>query len=209
MSSIPGGMSEPSTAHLEALLARVRAGDALAREEVLRGVYWRAQRLTRFILNGRFDRNLGWETDELLNESYLKFVPKYRDGLKRESDNLREFMGYLSTIIHSTAMDQIRKLLGDKYKTQFSTEELPPDTPEDIRKRFSFQMLKDDLPSEEYEVVELKFEWLCTEAEMAQMLGISRHELRTTYLRAIARLKKDFDDLGRKGPKSNDVEEEF
>jgi RNA polymerase sigma factor (sigma-70 family) len=128
----------------------------------------------------------------------LKFITTYRNGLQQDFENLPQLLGYLYKIIKTTALDQVRKLMGKQFKAQFPKGELPPDIPEDVRKRLSFQVLVDELPRDGQQVVELKFEWLCTEAEIGQLLGISRHMVRETYSRAMIRLKKDFDDPGKK-----------
>ena len=45
---------EPGTTHFALLLDRIRAGDASAKDDLIRDAYWRLHRRAHFILRGRF-----------------------------------------------------------------------------------------------------------------------------------------------------------
>jgi RNA polymerase sigma factor (TIGR02999 family) len=94
---------------LTALIARVQAGDAGARETLFAAAYADLRRLARARLRDSGQREL-LDTSALVHESYLRFLSA---GALQACDR-RAFFGYASQVMRSVIVDTVRERLAER-----------------------------------------------------------------------------------------------
>jgi len=193
-------MSETTTTLvLQNLLARVAAGDAQSKEELINRAYERLILVARKLL-GSFSRvRVEEETAGVLNEAYPK-LHRALDDVKPAT--VREFMGLAALQIRRTLLDSIRRLEGrgqtarpDKVSLD-AGDSAPggaviPATGNDISKiGLAIDLLEalEALPEEEREVVELLFFYGYTQPEAAEIVGVHEDTIKRRWSKARIRL---------------------
>jgi DNA-directed RNA polymerase specialized sigma24 family protein len=113
----------PQTTQMILWLERMQAGDLDAREEILRHVRGRLERLTRKMLND-YPRVKRYEqTDDVLQNAILRLLAALRDVQPRST---REFFGLASLQIRRVLLDLAKHYYGP-HGPGTNQESLPPD----------------------------------------------------------------------------------
>jgi RNA polymerase sigma factor (sigma-70 family) len=187
------------TAQLEGCLARFRCGDPAARDELLRQVYDRLQRLTRKMLRN-FPGVKRWtETDDVLQNVLLRLVRALQDV---QPGSMREFFGLSTELIRRELLDMARHYdgpqgMGAHHWTNAGDEvsgrpayEKADESHEPsalaIWREFHHQV--QGLPEEEREVVGLLFYQELTQAQAAEILHVTVRTVQRRWHAALVKL---------------------
>jgi RNA polymerase sigma factor (sigma-70 family) len=194
-------MSSPSlhTAQLHNWIARIRAGDLSAREELLRGVCGRLERLARKMLQ-RFPAVRRWvEPEDVLQNALLRLL-RALESVQPES--VRHFFGLAAEQMRRELLDLVRHFYGPqghgahydsavrRDDSQSSGQE-PTDhgeEPGELERWTRFHEEVERLPAEEREVVSLIFYHGWEQAEVAELLQISDRTVRRRWESALVTL---------------------
>jgi RNA polymerase sigma-70 factor (ECF subfamily) len=194
-------MSEPelSTSRLDALVRRIRDGDAAARDELLRPVIGRLERLARRML-ARFPDLRRWEeTGDVL----AGVVPRLLRALEEvRPASTRDFFNLAAVQVRRELLDLARHHRGPAGPAVALGGALPPDHPspdEDLDRWQAFHEAVAALPAAEREVVDYRFYHGWTHDRIADVLGIDERTVRRRWQAACVRLK---DRLGDDMPES-------
>lgn len=192
-------MSEPSlpTAVLHGLLARLRAGEAQAADELLRHVSGRLQRLTRHMLKGHPAVRRWAETEDVLQGALMRLL---RAVQTVQPASLRDFFALATQQIRRELIDLARHFygphgLGANHATHGPAQALPGgdpadlvDDPVDLAEWREFHEKIDTLPDEQREVVGLLYYQGLTQAEAAQLLGVTVRTVQRRWNAALVQL---------------------
>jgi RNA polymerase sigma-70 factor (ECF subfamily) len=177
----------------------MRAGDRPAREELLRRTWRRLERLARTIL-GRFPNVRRWaETDDVLQGALLRLL---RTLDKVEPASTRDLLGLAAEHIRRELLDVARHYYGPQgvgaheagtalhaRKNPAVHEAAVPGEPaEELERWCRFHQGVEQLPAAEREVVGLVFYHGWTQAEVAQLFGVSARTVRRWWQAALLRL---------------------
>ena len=94
---------------LTALIGRMQAGDAAARDALFAAAYDDLHRLARARLRDG-GRNTVLDTTSLVHESYLRFV----HAGKLRAEDRRAFFGYASQVMRSVIINSVRERIAQK-----------------------------------------------------------------------------------------------
>jgi RNA polymerase sigma-70 factor (ECF subfamily) len=173
-----------NTLQLNAWVERIRAGDLSARDELLRAVGNRLERLARKML-GRFPNVHRWaDTGDVLQNALLRLL---RALEQVQPHSVRDFFGLAAEQMRRELLDLARHFHGPhglaahhESGVLASTDRTPPlDPPErtedagDLEQWSAFHQGVATLPAEEREIVGLIFYHGWTQADVAQLLGMS------------------------------------
>jgi RNA polymerase sigma-70 factor (ECF subfamily) len=190
------------TKQLQDCLERLRAGDAAARDELLRHVYDRLRRLVRKMLKS-YPRVKRWaDTDDVLQNSLLRLM---RALEKVPITSMRDFLALTSEQIRRELIDLARHYygprgLGVKHATHGSPGEPAHDPPDPVGEPTSlaawceFHQQVKQLPAEEQEVVGLLFYQELTQAEAAAILQVTVRTIQRRWQLALLRLHRILKD---------------
>ena len=194
-------MTEPSlhTTQLHRWLDRVRAGDTAARDELLRGVGDRLERLARKMLR-RFPAVRRWtETGDVLQNATLRLLRALKTV---QPPSVRAFFGLAAEQMRRELLDLARHYYG-KHGIGANHESVSPrseagssvidppapsDDPAELEDWCAFHEEVERLPVEEREVVGLVFYHGWTQAQVAELLQISERTVRRHWKSALAKL---------------------
>ncbi len=199
-------MSEPSfhTAQLHSYLDRMRAGDEAAREELFRRVTGRLERLARKMLQ-RFPAVARWEqTGDVLNNALVRLLRALQEV---RPDSVRGFFGLAATQIRRELLDLARHYrgpqgLGANQASNHAPGRAPQrpdpaddspgpaDAAADLDRWVAFHQAVDGLPDEERDAFGLLFYQGWTQAEAAEVLGVSERTVRRHWQAACVRLSE-------------------
>jgi RNA polymerase sigma-70 factor (ECF subfamily) len=186
-------------AHLEHCLARLRAGDEAARDELLGQALERLQRLARKMLRG-FPRVRRWEeTDDVLQNAVVRLLRALREAPPAST---REFFALTTTQIRRELLDLARHYYGPrgpgaKHASNVGIEladgpafERPDQSlePSALAEWCEFHEHVNELPVEEKEVVGLLFYQELPQAEAAEVLGVSVRTVQRRWHSALLKL---------------------
>jgi RNA polymerase sigma-70 factor (ECF subfamily) len=207
-------MSDPpvNTVQLHNWLDRMRAGDGAAREDLLRHVCGRLERLARKMLR-RFPRVHLWvQTDDVLQNALMRLL---RALEKVRPDSTREFFGLAATQMRRELLDLARHFFGphgpgtheagQRPDSTVSGLGEPPDRSEDLEdlERWClFHQQVEQLPAEEREVVGLIFYHGWTQAQVAELFQINVRTVRRRWESALQKLYKTFREVERETPET-------
>jgi RNA polymerase sigma-70 factor (ECF subfamily) len=190
----------PHTAQLHRWLDRMQAGDLSAREELLRSLGDRLERLARKML-GRFPDVRRWvETDDVLQNSLLRLLRALRDV---RPPCMRDFFGLAAEQMRRELLDLARHYYGphgqgaNHASNGPGTEPADPDEgPEELERWYAFHQEVGRLPNEEREVVGLIFYHGWTQAEVAELFQVSERTIRRRWEAALVKLHRTLKEDG-------------
>lgn len=194
------------TVLLHRWLERMRAGDTVARDELLRALCDRLERLARSMLR-RYPRVRRWEeTGDVLQNATLRLLRALQDI---QPTSMRAFFGL--------AAEQMRRELLDLAKRHYGPHGLgtrcaasltpadgapsasadvadPTDDPEDLEQWCLFHERVAQLPTEEREVVGLIFYHGWSQAQVAELFGVDERTVRRRWKAGLTVLQGMFGD---------------
>jgi RNA polymerase sigma factor (sigma-70 family) len=202
-------MREPSvhTAQLHHWLDRMRAGDLAARDELLRSVCSRLERLARKMLHG-FPGVRRWtQTDDVLQNALLRLL---RALQKVRPDSVRAFFNLAAEQIRRELLDLARHFQGclgiganhashgpdDGSQGPLAQSPDPADDPDELDRWCAFHQRVEELPDDEREVVGLVFYHGWTQAEVAGLLQVSVRTVRRRWETALVKLHRVLKEEG-------------
>lgn len=195
-------MSESAhAAELTTLLARLNAGDRAARDEMLRHLATRLERLTRKMLRD-FPGVRRWaQTDDVLQGALLRLTRSLEEV---RPTTLRAFLGLSSTLIRRELLDLARKHYGPEgVGANHASVPAPGDNtaglldppartedPLNLAAWQEFHATVQELPPEQREVVELVFYQGLSQPEAATLLEISLKTVQRRWHKALETLQE-------------------
>jgi RNA polymerase sigma factor (sigma-70 family) len=205
-------MPSPSlhTAQLHNWLTRMRAGDLSAREELLRGVCGRLERLAHKMLR-RFPAVRRWvEPEDVLQNALLRLL-RALQAVRPES--VREFFGLAAEQMRRELLDLVRHFYGPRGHAahhdsgmhphgMLDLDRGPPDRreePNDLERWTRFHEEVERLPVAEREVVSLIFYHGWEQAEVAELLQMSARTVRRRWESALLTLHARVTGCGEQG----------
>ncbi|MBY0459440.1 MAG: sigma-70 family RNA polymerase sigma factor [Gemmataceae bacterium] len=179
-----------STDHLQGCLARLRAGDREAPNELLRATYDRleklARRMTRSFPNVRPDADTG----DVLHNSTLRLL---RSLQTMRPQTTRDFFNLAAVHIRRELLDIARRCQRRVHHpwAGSATGDGEPAAPAaaDFDLWVRFHEAVDQLPPQEREVMGLVFYHGWTQARIAALLGVDERTVRRWWARACKRLR--------------------
>jgi RNA polymerase sigma factor (TIGR02999 family) len=171
---------------ISALIARVNAGDAGARDALFTAAYGELRKLARSRLRDG-GRNTVMDTTALVHESYLRFI----QGGQLRSDDRRAFFAYASRVMRSVIIDAVRERQaerrgGDLARLTLNTQivdNLPAGEDELLRVNEALDALAQAEPRLA-QVVEMRYFGGYTEVEIAETLGLTERTVRRDWDKA-------------------------
>jgi RNA polymerase sigma-70 factor (ECF subfamily) len=191
-------MSEPEldTSRLDALVRRIRDGDAAARDELLRPIIGRLERLARRML-ARFPDLRRWEqTGDVLHGA----VPRLLRALEEvRPASTRDFFNLAAVQIKRELLDLARHYRGPGGPAAVLGGALPLDHPspehdEGLDRWEAFHEAVAGLPAAEREVFDYRFYHGWTHDRIAEVLGLDERTVRRRWQAACVRLKDRLGD---------------
>jgi RNA polymerase sigma-70 factor (ECF subfamily) len=195
----------PETVQLHDWLDRLQAGDLSAREELLRSVGNRLERLARKML-GRFPNVHRWvETDDVLQSALLRLLRALREVRPK---SMLEFFGLAAAQMRRELLDLARHYYGPHghgahhASCDFQEDPTRPkaepadrsDDPDDLERWCAFHREVEHLPVEEREVVGLIFYHGWKPARVAELFGVSERTIRRRWEAALVKLHRLLQD---------------
>jgi RNA polymerase sigma-70 factor (ECF subfamily) len=194
-------MPEPSanTVQLQRWLARLRAGDASARDELLRAVGARLERLAHKMLR-RFGNVRRWaDTDDVLQNSLLRLL---RTLEKVDPPSMRDFYNLAAGLMRSELLDLARHFARAKRREAAAPGQPAPDASgpapdpaapaedsDELERWTQFHEACAALPVEEREVVGLIYYHGWEQADVAELFGVSVRTVRRRWQEALVKLQ--------------------
>jgi RNA polymerase sigma-70 factor (ECF subfamily) len=190
----------PDTTQLHGWLDRVQAGDLAARDELLRSVGNRLERLARKML-GRFPDVHRWvETDDVLQNALLRLLKALEDV---RPASMRAFFGLAAEQMRRELLDLARYYYGPHghgahHATHGPGPEptAPAEDPEGLERWCTFHQEVGWLPAEEREVVGQIFCHGWKQADVARLFGVSERTVRRRWESAMLKLHRLLKDEG-------------
>ncbi len=194
------------TTQLRRWVERMRGGDLSAREELLRAVHGRLERLARKMLRRFPDVGRWEESGDLLQNSVLRLLHALEEV---EPTSVRNFFGLAAEQMRRELLDlarryRTRRILGPSRAADPDgsdsgvTAPDPPaeaDDPDELEKWCAFHEAVERLPVEQREVVGLIYYHGWTQAEVAEHLGMSKRSVQRHWASAMLTLHERLKDL--------------
>jgi RNA polymerase sigma-70 factor (ECF subfamily) len=193
-------MTQPpfDTSHLQAWLERMRAGDASARDELLRSIVGRLEGLARKMLRRFPAVQRSHEADDVLQNSLLRLLRALETV---DPTSTRAFFGLAAAQIRRELLDLSRRCARSPRGSPGNPETLSPpgDTgleapalaeDSDLDRWAAFHEAVEKLPAAEREVVGLVFYQGWTQAQVAELFGVTERTVRRGWHAACVRLKE-------------------
>jgi RNA polymerase sigma-70 factor (ECF subfamily) len=187
------------TLALRGWLSRIEAGDPAARDELLRGVAGRLERLARKMLR-QFPQVRRWaQTDDVLQGAALRLLRAL--GEVRPA-NTREFFGLAALQLRRELLDLAKHFYGPHGAGANHASQAPGDGPpgqarepadrrgdaEELERWCAFHREVERLPAEEREVVGLVFYHGWTRAQVAELFQVAERTVRRRWEDAMVKL---------------------
>jgi RNA polymerase sigma-70 factor (ECF subfamily) len=191
------------TTQLRRWVERIRRGDLTAREEMLRAVHGRLERLARKMLR-RFPAVARWEeSGDLLQNAVLRLLRALQDV---EPTSVRDFFGLAAEQMRRELLDlarhyRSRRVAGPSRAARADRGGAAPDAPaaadelDELEKWCAFHEAVERLPVAQREVVGLIFYHGWTQAEVAEHLSMSRRTVQRHWAAAMLQLHAQLKDL--------------
>lgn len=194
--------SELQTTELHLLVHRIRQGDRQAKEDFVRRVGERIERLSRNMLR-RYPNVRRWEeTGDVFQQVLVNVLRSIETGINDPRSG-REFYGYVSTCIRNTLLDLARHYRGVRAPevgrdgNENSTTGLDPianaaadDAAVELSRWCAFHEAVEQLPPLEREVVGLKFYHGWTNQQIGDLFGVTERMIRKHWQSACLRLNE-------------------
>ncbi len=195
----------PQTVQLQGWLARLRAGDPAAPEELLRHVSARLQRLTRQMLKGHPAVRRWTQTDDVLQGALLRLL---RAVQAVQPETARDFFALAAQQIRRELLDLARHYYGPHgvgaNHASRGPDDANPQAPDDrpdntgepsgLAEWCEFHQQIDSLPEDQREVVGLLFYQGLTQAEAAEVLGVTVRTVQRRWHAALVSLHEVLKD---------------
>jgi RNA polymerase sigma-70 factor (ECF subfamily) len=184
------------TTQLRRWVERIRDGDLSARDEMLRAVHARLERLARKMLR-RFPAVGRWEeSGDLLQNAVLRLLRALEDV---EPTSVRDFFGLAAEQMRRELLDlarhyQARRATGPS-SAGLPEPAAPAEDPDDLDKWCAFHEAVARLPGEQHEVVGLIYYHGWTQAEVAEQMGLSKRTVQRHWAAAMLTLHELLEDL--------------
>lgn len=189
-------MSEPTvnTIQLQDWVARIRAGDLAARDELLRAVCHRLERLARAMLH-RYPSVRRWEeTADVFQNSALRLMRALQDVTPTST---RDFFGLAAQQMRRVLLDLAKHYNGPRgdganlapVAAGAAPEPAAPNGGTDLDTWQAFHEGVEELPPEEREVVGLVFYHGWQQQQIAELFGIDERTVRRRWNAAQAKLR--------------------
>jgi RNA polymerase sigma-70 factor (ECF subfamily) len=194
------------TTQLRRWVTRMRDGDLSAREEMLRAVQGRLERLARKMLR-RFPAVSRWEEcGDLLQNAAMRLL---RALQQVEPTSVRNYFGLAAEQMRRELLDlarhyHARRVHGPSHAADLKASDSgvsAPDPsaavedPDELEKWCAFHEAVERLPIEQREVVGLIYYHGWTQAEVAEHLGISKRSVQRHWAAAMLTLHELLKDL--------------
>jgi RNA polymerase sigma-70 factor (ECF subfamily) len=188
------------TTQLNNWVDRMRAGDTGARDELLRSVGNRLQRLARKMLR-RFPIVQRWtETDDVLQNALLRLLRSLEDV---RPGSVRDFFGLAAEQLRRELLDLARRfggpqgfaahhesrMLADASRASAASSPDQAEGLDELEKWTAFHEAVARLPVEEREVVGLIFYHGWTQPTVAELLHVSERTVRRRWEAALLALR--------------------
>jgi RNA polymerase sigma factor (TIGR02999 family) len=184
------------TTQLNDWLARWRAGERQAGEELMRAAYPRLEVLARKMLAGFPNVRPVNDTQDVLQNAALRLV-RSLEQVDRPPATTREFYALAAVEIRRVLLDLARDLAAMKRTGRCQQVALPDsgppdqrDLPEDLERWAAFHEAVEQLPAEEREAVGLIFYHGWTQKQVAELFGVSERTIARRWLGACVRLER-------------------
>jgi len=166
---------------VDALISRVNAGEAGARDALFSAAYPALRELASARLRDSGGHAGGLHTTQLVHESYLRLARSAR--LRPESR--REFFAYAARVMREFIVDTLRSPRGGDALTLDTRVELdlPSDADEVLRVHEALGALQAAEPRLA-QVVEMRYFGGYTEAEIGEALGLTERTVRRDWEKA-------------------------
>jgi RNA polymerase sigma factor (sigma-70 family) len=189
------------TTHLHHWLERIRAGDLAARDELLRSLCGQLEHLARKMLR-RYPSVRRWaQTDDVLQNALLRLL---RALEQIQPESMREFFGLATEQIRRELLDLARRFNGPQGHGANLVGHFPGDgelslgneprdqgdDPLDLERWCRFHQEVEKLSAEEREVVGLIFYHGRTQAEVAQLVGVTVRTIQRRWQAALLNLHR-------------------
>jgi RNA polymerase sigma-70 factor (ECF subfamily) len=191
-------MSDSSfhTVRLTNLLARLRAGDLAARDEIIRACQARLESLARGMLRKQPAVKRWADTGDVVQNASLRLLRALESTPVTDT---RGFMNLAAAIIRRELIDLARHYHGPEgvganhashAPRDGSPSPDPParDDPEDLDRWAAFHQAFEQLPVEEREVLGLTFYHNWSQQQIAELFGVDDRTVRRRLRRAVAAL---------------------
>jgi RNA polymerase sigma-70 factor (ECF subfamily) len=198
-------MASVDTVMLNGWVDRMRAGDMKARDELLRAVCDRLERLARKMLR-RFPSVQRWaQTDDVLQNALLRLLRALQEV---RPNSVRDFFGLAAEQIRRELLDLARQFngrdgVGANHASDGDRQDWPPavepraatDDVHDLERWTAFHQGVADLPDQEREVVALVFYHGWSQTQVAELLGLSVRTVQRRWRSALRALHCYLHDL--------------
>ncbi len=189
----------PQTIQLLGWLQRLRAGDPTVADDLLRHVSGRLQRLTRQMLKGHPAVRRWVQTDDVLQGALLRLLRAVHDV---HPSSMREFFGLATQQIRRELIDLARHYYGPQGvganhashgpnaavpNPAAEPSDVSPE-PSELAEWCEFHEKIDGLSEEHREVVGLLFYQGLTQAEAAELLGVTVRTVQRRWNAALVQL---------------------
>lgn len=177
------------TLQLNEWLDRWRAGDAHAREELLRAAYPRLEVLARKMLGSFPNVRPVHDTQDVLQNAVLRLVRSLQQ-LEPPPASTRAFFGLAAVEIRRELLDLARS----RDAAQRAEAGRPGAEAEELERWTAFHEAVERLPAEEREVVGLVFYHGWTQARVAELFGVSERTVARRWHSACLHLRNQLND---------------
>jgi RNA polymerase sigma-70 factor (ECF subfamily) len=191
--------ASPQTEQLRGWLARMRAGDPVAPDELIRHVGDQLQRLTRQMLRGHPALKRWTQTEDVMQGALLRLLRALR---VIQPDSMRAFLALAAQQIRRELIDLARHYYGPRgLGTHHATPDVegpgeaathdwpdPATEPGSLAEWCDFHRKIDELPEEQREVVGLLFYQGLTQAEAALVLDVTVRTVQRRWYAALVTL---------------------
>jgi RNA polymerase sigma-70 factor (ECF subfamily) len=170
------------TTQLQRWVQRIRDGDTSARDEMLRAVHVRLERLARKMLRS-FPRVARWEeSSDLLQNALLRLLRALGEV---QLTSVRDFFGLAAEQMRRELLDLARHHQASHVAGPSSAPQREPAAPSedaaDLEKWCAFHEAVERLPTRQREVVGLIYYNGWTQAEVAEHLGIDKRTVQRDW----------------------------
>ncbi|MDR7269265.1 RNA polymerase sigma factor (TIGR02999 family) [Pelomonas saccharophila] len=166
---------------IDALIARVNAGEAGARDTLFATAYPALRELASARLRDSGGHAGGLQTTQLVHESYLRLARSAR----LRPENRREFFAYAARVMREFIVETLRRpRVGEALTLDTRAElDLPSDAGEVLRVHEALAALQAAEPRLA-QVVEMRYFGGYTETEIGEALGLTERTVRRDWEKA-------------------------